>query len=105
MNSNRLLISTFNDLSRTQRYNQLLNLTFNDLSPTQRYKSFNARVEKKDGNTLIESIVESIGRMLNRKMDAVKCIVNKSEEYAEEFHRNFRLANNFTYYSSKYSLV
>lgn len=28
----------------------------------QRYKSFNARVEKKDGNTLIDSIVESIGR-------------------------------------------
>lgn len=72
---------------------------------SQRYKSFNARVEKKDGNTLIDSIVESIGRMLNRKMDAVKCIVNKSEEYAEEFHRNSMLQKNFTYYSSKYSLV
>lgn len=62
-------------------------------------------MEKKDGNTLIESIVESIGRMLNRKMDAVKCIVNKSEEYAEEFHRNEMLRKNFTYYSSKFSMV
>lgn len=43
--------------------------------------------------------------MLNRKMDAVKCIVNKSEEYAEEFHRNNMLQRNFSYYSSKYSLV
>lgn len=43
--------------------------------------------------------------MLNRKMDAVKCIVSKSEEYAEEFHRNDMLQKNFTYYSSKYSIV
>lgn len=78
---------------------------FSNNSRTQRYKSFNARVEKKNGTTLIESIVESIGRMLNRKMDAVKCIVNKSEEYAEEFHRNNMLQKNFTYYSSKFSLV
>lgn len=43
--------------------------------------------------------------MLNRKMDAVKCIVSKSEEYAEEFHRNDMLQKNFTYYSSKFSIV
>jgi hypothetical protein len=43
--------------------------------------------------------------MLNRKMDAVKCIVNKSEEYAEEFHRNEMIKEDFHYYSSKYSLV
>lgn len=44
--------------------------------------------------------------MLNRKMDAVKCIVNKSEEYAEIFHRNSSLLrDDFQYYSSKYSLV
>ena len=65
----------------------------------------NARVEKKDGEALIESIVESIGRMLNRKMDAVKCIVNRSEEYSMNFHRNEMLEENFTYYSSKYSIV
>lgn len=49
--------------------------------------------------------MESIGRMLNRKMDAVKCIVKKSEEYAEEFHLNEMLRKNFTYYSSKFSMV
>lgn len=80
-------------------------MIFRAIIHSQRYKSFNARVEKKDGNALIDSIVESIGRMLNRKMDAVKCIVNKSEEYAEEFHRQNKLEKNFTYYSSKYSLV
>ena len=71
----------------------------------QRYKSFNARVEKKDGETLIESIVDSIGRMLIRRMDAAKCIVRRAEEYAESFHRNESLSQNFTYFSSKYSLV
>lgn len=72
---------------------------------SQRYKSFNARVEKKDGSTLIDSIVESIGRMLIRKMDAVKCIVNSAEAFAEEFHSNDSLQANFTYYSSKFSPV
>jgi hypothetical protein len=38
-------------------------------------------------------------------MDAVKCIVNKSEEYALEFHENQMLRENFTYYSSKFSPV
>jgi hypothetical protein len=38
-------------------------------------------------------------------MDAVKCIVNKSEEYALEFHENEMLRQNFTYYSSKFSPV
>lgn len=71
----------------------------------QKYKSYNARVELKDGGTLIESIVGSIGRMLNRKMDAVKCIVKKAEVYADEFHRGDMYSENFTYYSSKFSLV
>lgn len=72
----------------------------------QRYKSLHARVESKDGDQLIDSIVESIGRMLNRKMDAVKCIVNKSEEAGENFHNNLSLHTEFvSYYSSKYSLV
>lgn len=43
--------------------------------------------------------------MLNRKMDAVKCIVNKSEEFAEAFHRSKAMQDDFQYYSSKYSLV
>lgn len=56
----------------------------------------------------MEEIVKSIGRMLNRKMDAVRCIVNKSEQFALDFHEN-QLGNaNFTYfdyYSSKLSNV
>lgn len=43
--------------------------------------------------------------MLNRKMDAIKCIVNKSEEYAEEFHRKEMIREDFQYFSSKFSLV
>lgn len=39
--------------------------------------------------------------MLSRKMDAVKCILKKAEEAAE----NFEFATeNFTYYSSKFSI-
>lgn len=64
----------------------------------------------------MDSIVENIGRMLNRKMDAVKCIVNKSEEYAKEFHPQFMddieydekgkmIFKNLSYYSSKFSMV
>lgn len=83
----------------------------------QRYKELNARVEEKNGTILISEIVASIGRMLNRKMDAVKCIVNKSEEYAEQFHEQLiqraieKIQNGedekdpLEYYSSKYSLV
>lgn len=71
----------------------------------QGYKALNARVERKDGLELIEDIVASIGRMLNRKMDAVKCIVERAEKYAETFHRNNSVQEEFEYYSSKYSLV
>jgi hypothetical protein len=59
----------------------------------------------------MESIVENIGRMLNRKMDAAKCIANKSSEHAYEFHqRNFQNMtyieqNETSYYSSKFSKV
>lgn len=71
----------------------------------QRYKTLNAKVQEKNGTLLIKDIVASIGRMLNRKMDAVKCIARKSEELAEYFHRNDSLSEEFEYYSSKYSLV
>jgi FAD synthase len=42
---------------------------------------------------------------LHRKMDAVKCMVIKAEEYSLEFHKENRAESNFTYYSSKLSLV
>lgn len=53
----------------------------------------------------MDSIVKSIGLMLDRKMDAVKCIVNKSEQYAFEFHEDQMAQENFSYYSSKLSDV
>lgn len=72
----------------------------------QRYKTHYAKVQDKNGTALISDIVDSIGRMLNRKMDAVKCIVNKSEEYAQQFHLDENaIKEDFQYYSSKYSLV
>ncbi|XP_058447088.1 voltage-dependent calcium channel subunit alpha-2/delta-3 isoform X2 [Malaya genurostris] len=70
---------------------------------TAKYKGFNARVEHKDGTSLIQSIVENVGRMLIRKMDAIKCIINLAEEMSEQF--NNTNPDNFTYYSSKYSII
>lgn len=72
---------------------------------TQKYKAYNARVEHKDGTSLIKSIVDNVGRMLIRKMDAIKCIINMAEQLSEEFEFNETIAGNFTYYSSKYSNV
>lgn len=80
-------------------------LSYNFMCFLQRYKTSYAKVQEKNGTLLIADIVASIGRMLNRKMDAVKCIVNKSEEYAEAFHRNNSVQDEFEYYSSKYSYV
>ena len=71
----------------------------------QKYKAYNARVEHKDGTALIQSIVENVGRMFIRKMDAIKCIINLAEELSEQFEFNETLADNFSYYSSKYSNV
>ncbi|XP_058819559.1 voltage-dependent calcium channel subunit alpha-2/delta-3 isoform X2 [Topomyia yanbarensis] len=70
---------------------------------TAKYKAYNARVEHKDGTSLIQSIVENVGRMLIRKMDAIKCIINLAEEMSEQF--NDTNPDNFTYYSSKYSFI
>lgn len=38
----------------------------------QNYRVFNARVEHKGNESLIHSIVENVGRMLQRKIDAVR---------------------------------
>ncbi|XP_055595759.1 voltage-dependent calcium channel subunit alpha-2/delta-3 [Uranotaenia lowii] len=72
---------------------------------TQKYKAHNARVEHKDGTSLIKSIVENASRMLTRKMDAIKCIINQAETLSEQFEFNDTIADNFTYYSSKYSNI
>ncbi|XP_037048766.1 voltage-dependent calcium channel subunit alpha-2/delta-3 [Bradysia coprophila] len=70
-----------------------------------KYKQYNARVEQKGNDTLIKSIVDNLGRMLQRKIDAVRCILNTAEESAEKFDFNKSDHKNYTYYSSKYSII
>ncbi|KAL7739974.1 hypothetical protein ACLKA6_007481 [Drosophila palustris] len=70
----------------------------------EKYKEYNARVELKNGTELIRSITANVGKMLARKMDAVRCIQEKAEIVNENFEFNQTYAEtNFTYYSSKYS--
>lgn len=63
----------------------------------------NTRVEDKSGEELISIISESVGRMLRRKMDAVRCILEFAEAAAEEWNSNFTGPLNYT--SSKYSNI
>jgi len=70
----------------------------------EKYKEYNARVELKNGTELIKSITKNVGRMLARKMDAVRCIQERAEYVNENFEFNLTYAlQNFTYISSKYS--
>ncbi|KAH8323327.1 hypothetical protein KR067_005091 [Drosophila pandora] len=70
----------------------------------EKYKEYNARVELKNGTELIQSITDNVGRMLARKMDAVRCIQERAETVNENFEFNLTWAEtNFTYISSKYS--
>lgn len=80
------------------------------------YHQLNARVVDKAGDDLIGIISKSVGRMLRRKMDAVRCILKKAESAAQEFDdtkirevkyfKNETIKElNLTYYSSKYSPV
>lgn len=70
-----------------------------------KYKQFNARVENKSGDELMDYIANNVGRMLRRKMDAIRCVINVAEEVAEEFHYDEEAAKNFRYYSSRYSPI
>lgn len=79
-----------------------LNLLYNFVI-SQKYKQMNARVEDKSGEELIDIISESVGRMLRRKMDAVRCILKVAEDAAEEF--NVTAMGNLSYVSGKYSRV
>ncbi|XP_034669004.1 voltage-dependent calcium channel subunit alpha-2/delta-3 [Drosophila subobscura] len=70
----------------------------------EKYKEYNARVELKNGTELIQSITANVGKMLARKMDAVRCIQEKAESVYENFEFNLTYAEaNYTYFSSKYS--
>ncbi|XP_014299368.1 voltage-dependent calcium channel subunit alpha-2/delta-3 isoform X1 [Microplitis demolitor] len=69
-----------------------------------KYKLMNARVEDKSGEELIDIISESVGRMLRRKMDAVRCILKVAEDAAEEWNST-AASHNISYVSGKYSPV
>lgn len=71
----------------------------------QRYKKYNARVMNKSGEELIDSIVENVGRMFYRKIEAVRCLLNKAESVSENFEFDESMTENLTYYSSKYSSI
>lgn len=68
-----------------------------------RYRFLNAEVEEKNPHLLLAEIIENIARMMDRKMDAVKCIVQKAEEAAKYYKYNRTEAEEFTYYNSKFS--
>lgn len=70
-----------------------------------KYKQFNARVEKKDGDELMDYIASNVGRMLRRKMDAIRCVINVAEQAAEEFESNETTRESYQYYSSRYSPI
>ncbi|XP_030376767.1 voltage-dependent calcium channel subunit alpha-2/delta-3 [Scaptodrosophila lebanonensis] len=70
----------------------------------EKYREYNARVEEKNGTELIQSITANVGKMLARKMDAVRCIQEKAESANKNFEFNFTQAlEEVKYYSSKYS--
>lgn len=68
---------------------------------SQKYKTMNTIVVDKSGEELIKIISDSVGRMLRRKMDAVRCILKAAETAAEEYDPD--VAENITYVSGKYS--
>lgn len=59
----------------------------------------------KSGEELIETIVENVGRMFFRKIEAVRCILMKAENVSEQLEYNETMAKDLKYYSSKYSTL
>ncbi|PNF16349.1 hypothetical protein B7P43_G10507 [Cryptotermes secundus] len=69
-----------------------------------RYKKLHLRVQEKDGEAILKEIVDNVQRMLDRKMDAVRCIVIAAEDAAESFNRT-NVPENYTFYSAKDSYI
>ncbi|XP_046603816.1 voltage-dependent calcium channel subunit alpha-2/delta-3 isoform X1 [Neodiprion virginianus] len=95
---------------------QLANATARSDDLKNQYVKQNARIEEKSGQEMVKSISDSVGRMLSRKMDAVRCILKKAEEAAELYNASglpdrLHLTNetipsmNMSYFSGKYSSV
>ncbi|KAI5644965.1 neuronal voltage-dependent calcium channel alpha 2acd domain-containing protein [Phthorimaea operculella] len=75
------------------------------------YKLMNASVRKKDGSQILHDSLTSVGTMLNRKINAVKCIHAKAKELAKKFFFEKAIGNQtdlnsndtWKYCSAKYS--
>ncbi|XP_063616457.1 voltage-dependent calcium channel subunit alpha-2/delta-4-like isoform X1 [Cydia splendana] len=65
------------------------------------YKTMNASVKQKDGGQILRSSLTSVGTMLTKKINAVKCIHATAIELAREF--NGTVDEDFQYCSAKYS--
>ncbi|CAG9759535.1 unnamed protein product [Ceutorhynchus assimilis] len=69
----------------------------------QKYAFLNAKVGEKDPTELLTEIKENILRMMDRKMDAIRCIQQEAEEVAENFEYVPDMP--FKYYSSRWSSI
>ncbi|KAL1493158.1 hypothetical protein ABEB36_011269 [Hypothenemus hampei] len=69
----------------------------------QSYAFLNAKVGQVDPKTLLSEIKDDILRMMDRKMDAIRCIQQEAETRAEEF--NYDQKKNFSYYNSRWSEI
>ncbi|XP_046751290.1 voltage-dependent calcium channel subunit alpha-2/delta-3 isoform X2 [Diprion similis] len=95
---------------------RLANATARPDDLKNQYVKQNARIEEKSGMEMVKSISESVGRMLSRKMDAVRCILETAERSAVLYNasalpQRIGLTNetirnmNMSYISGKYSSV
>ncbi|XP_044257646.1 voltage-dependent calcium channel subunit alpha-2/delta-3-like [Tribolium madens] len=66
------------------------------------YVYLNAQVETKDLENLISEVGKDIERMMDRKSDAIKCIIEEAESLSQYWVYN---NSEYKYYSSKYSNV
>ncbi|KAH1023063.1 hypothetical protein HUJ04_012343 [Dendroctonus ponderosae] len=69
----------------------------------QKYAFLNARVGEKDPSTLLSEIKEDICSMMDRKMDAIRCIQQEAENRAEDFQ--YVPDAPFKYHSSRWSSI
>ncbi|XP_050314847.1 voltage-dependent calcium channel subunit alpha-2/delta-3 [Anthonomus grandis grandis] len=69
----------------------------------QKYEFLNAEVGAKDPTSLLKEVKENILRMMDRKMDAIRCIQQEAEYQAETFKYDPNVT--YAYYSSRWSQV
>ncbi|XP_066155401.1 voltage-dependent calcium channel subunit alpha-2/delta-3 isoform X2 [Euwallacea fornicatus] len=69
----------------------------------QKYAFLNARVGEKDPASLLAEIKSNILRMMDRKMDAIRCIQQEAENRSEDF--SYLHDVSFKYYNSRWSPI